>query len=370
MAEYKYTTYREIEQVLESSYLQHKPLTVISLYETMKDSASRRPLPFPLAEPAWGSCSDAEFQERMDTMPLLLQSPAVAYGKGGSRYVLEDAAFGIQQGFYSLMMHRQYNFLLEKEHSHDYVEIYYVFSGNCRIFFGGKELLLQPGDMIFIAPRSAHYFESFHKETFVLDLSCRGTTFERLFLQQLSYDSVLSSFFRKIIYDKADLNYILFHTEGDQDIKSALKNIAMETCLRDTYNEILYTSYANIIFSILLRKYYERVETDPPLENNDFARILKYISVHYDTVTLDELSDRFNYSKSHICNLIKTNTGRTLSALVNAQKLTKAENLLETTDYSIEEITEMIGFGSSDYFTRLFHKTYGMTPGKYRKSRK
>ena len=43
--------------------------------------------------------------------------------------------------------------------------------------------------------------------------------------------------------------------------------------------------------------------------------------------------------------------------------------LLETTDYSMEEITEMIGFTSADYFIRLFHRTYGVTPGKFRRMR-
>ena len=38
-------------------------------------------------------------------------------------------------------------------------------------------------------------------------------------------------------------------------------------------------------------------------------------------------------------------------------------------DYSMEEITEMIGFTSADYFIRLFHRTYGVTPGKFRRMR-
>lgn len=367
MSELKYTTYREIEGILEKSFLQKRRIDILALYEILKDRASQQPLAFPPAEPAWGHCSDAEFRDRIDIVPLLLQNPATPVGKGNSFRLSEEVAFSVQQGFYDLMVHRQYNFLLEHEHSHNYVETYYVFSGQCHIYFPDRDLQLQQGDMIFIAPQARHRVESFQKRNFIIDLSTRATTFESLFRQQLSYDALLSAFFRKIIYEKADLNYILFHTKGDEDIKMALKNIAMETSLRDAYNEILYTSWSNIIFSTLLRKYYNEVETDPPLENNNFSRILKYISDHFNTVSLDELAEFFNYSKPHICNLIKTNTGRTLTSLVNEQKLLKAKTLLETTDYSIEEITELIGFTSSDHFLRIFRKAFGVTPGKYRK---
>lgn len=369
MAVCQYVTYRQIEDILEKSYRARHPLDVVTLYPFLRECASGHPLPLPSAEPAWGSCSDEDFREKMDAIPLVLQEPIITKGKNNVGHISEQIAFGVQSNYFNLMMHRQYNFLLEQEHAHDYIEMYYVLSGACAIHVGGQAVQLGTGDYIILAPGCSHRIDSHHRENFILDLSVRGSSFENLFRQQLSYNSVLSSFYRKIIYDHADLHYILFHTGGDEDIKFALKNIAMETNLHDTYNEILYTSWANIIFSLLLRKYYENVETDPPLENNDFSRILKYISDHYDTVTLDELSQRFSYSKPHICNLIRDNTGRTLTALVNAQKLTRAEMLLETTDYSMEEITEMIGFTSADYFIRLFHRTYGVTPGKFRRMR-
>lgn len=368
MAEIRYVTYEMIETILKEAYSRGTPLDVLSLYPHLLAAASGRPTPVPGYDPPWGSLSDADFREIMNTLPILLQEPVVSEGKKKGVQVSEEAAFAVQQGYYHLMTHRQYNYLLEGEHAHDYIEIYFLFSGTCRIAFSDKTVTLNAGDMIFLAPHSRHRLESNRSENFILDLSVRGTGFEELFRQQLANDSVLSSFFRKIIFENADLRYLLFHTGEDAAIRGILKQIAMETNLRDTYNEILYTSWANILFSTLLRSYYETVETDPPLENSDFTRVLKYISDHYADVTLDDLTRRFHYSKPHLCNLIKANTGRTLTALVNAQKLTKAETLLLTTDYSVEEIAERIGFAGADYFTRLFRKHYGVTPGKFRRS--
>lgn len=367
MSDYRYVTYSQIEEILERYYRKRNPLDIPHLYDILNNSASGHPAPIPGRERVWGSMSDEEFMETISNIPLLLQEPVMGTADDSSHQVREDTVFGVKQDYYNMMVHRQYNFLKEIEHSHDYIEVYYVFSGDCKVNFRTGPVKLNEGDFLIIAPNAHHTVESNRKENFIIDMSVRGSSFEGLFAKQLSYDSVLSSFFRKVIYDKSDLRYILFHTYSDEAIKSALKNIAMETTLHDTYNEIVYTSLTNIIFSVLLRRCYEDFETDQPIEANDFARVLKYISDHYDTVTLDELASRFNYSKPHVCNLIKTNTGRTLTALVNAQKLTKAENLLLTTDYSVEEITSMIGFSSADHFTRLFRKTYGITPGKFRK---
>lgn len=369
MSDYRYVTYSQIEVILEKYYRKRNPIDIQHLYGILKDSASGHPAPVPGRDRTWGLMSDEEFMAAMSSIPLLLVEPVTDSDQDNAHKVKEDTVFGVKAEYYNMMVHRQYNFLKEIEHSHDYIEVYYVFTGSCRVNFRSGPVTLREGDFLIIAPNAHHTVESNRKENFIIDMSVRGSSFEGLFAKQLSYDSVLSSFFRKVIYDKADLRYILFHTNGDEAIKSALKNIAMETTLHDTYNEIVYTSLTNIIFSILLRRCYEDFETDQPLEANDFARVLKYISDHYDTVTLDELASRFNYSKPHVCNLIKTNTGRTLTALVNAQKLTKAENLLLTTDFSIEEITSMIGFSSADHFTRLFRKTYGITPGKFRKFR-
>ncbi|MBQ9307180.1 MAG: helix-turn-helix transcriptional regulator [Clostridia bacterium] len=364
----RFVTYTIIEEVLETAFQNRSPLDIFGLYEAMKEiPLASLPTPYS-SDPPWGLLSDADFALRMNAVPIPLQKPQMHPAKAAHPQVSEHSIFSSRPDSFHMMIHRQYNFLHELEHMHDYVEVYYVIQGRCTLHIAGKSLSLVPGDFIFIAPGAGHSLESNEKVNFILDLSVRGSSFESLFLKQLSFDTVLSAFFRKIIYDKAELNYILFHTHEDPGVKHAIKNIAMETSLKDPFNEIVYTSWTNIIFSILLRRYHADVETDPLLLNTDFSRILAYISDHYDTVTLDDLSDAFNYSKPHLCNLIKSYTGRTFTSLVNQQKLYKAEILLTSTDFPMQEIAEIIGFTSVDYFIRLFKRTHDMTPGQYRKT--
>lgn len=366
MADKKYVTYEQAEDLLKDAYMKGRPLDIKQLYDALLESPYGYGMPAEADTDLWGIISDDEFREKMSRARFLLVDPTSVPAEEHLR-VTEDSLFSVHEDYHEVMMHRQYNYLLEHAHSHDYIEVYYVMQGSCVVHFEGRSIELRGGDMLFIAAHATHYLESDSGDSFILDLSVRSSGFEKLFMKQLALDSILSSFFRNIIYGTPGLKYILFHTHGDERIKIALKNIAMETFSADPFNEITLSSWANIIFSILIRNYYEDVETDPPIDRDDFSRILRYVTDHYDTVTLDELSEKFSYSKPHICNLIKTNTGRTLTDLINAQKLAKAELLLKNTDCSIEEIASRIGFTSADYFTRLFKKNYGTTPGRFRK---
>ena len=62
-------------------------------------------------------------------------------------------------------------------------------------------------------------------------------------------------------------------------------------------------------------------------------------------------------------------TGFTVNEYLTVQRIKRGRRLLETTDYSITQISEMPGFESVTYFERVFKKQMGQTPFKYRKLR-
>ena len=47
-------------------------------------------------------------------------------------------------------------------------------------------------------------------------------------------------------------------------------------------------------------------------------------------------------------------------------KLLTKKKMLESTDYTISEISSIVGYDNPLYFSRLFHKHVGMSPRKYR----
>ena len=53
----------------------------------------------------------------------------------------------------------------------------------------------------------------------------------------------------------------------------------------------------------------------------------------------------------------------------NSVRMTVAANLLSTTDLSIEDIANKVGYNYSANFSKMFKKTYGKTPLKFRKTK-
>ena len=47
--------------------------------------------------------------------------------------------------------------------------------------------------------------------------------------------------------------------------------------------------------------------------------------------------------------------------------MNNAQNLLETTDYTVAEIAAIVGYDNSLYFSRIYHKQKGQAPSDYRK---
>ena len=95
--------------------------------------------------------------------------------------------------------------------------------------------------------------------------------------------------------------------------------------------------------------------------------IINYINSHHNTrIDLKTLSETFNYSESYISHMFKSSSGMTLNQYINTLRIDEAKAMLNATDMSIQEISSIIGFNDSNYFTNVFHKLVGMSPREYR----
>lgn len=48
-------------------------------------------------------------------------------------------------------------------------------------------------------------------------------------------------------------------------------------------------------------------------------------------------------------------------------RMTNAQMLLESSDYTVQQITSFAGYEDAPYFGRLFKRELGITPSQYRK---
>lgn len=100
----------------------------------------------------------------------------------------------------------------------------------------------------------------------------------------------------------------------------------------------------------------------------DFQRLALYIEQHYmERLSLDNLSLALNIGKTKLCNLASREAGATITHLIAEKRVAVAKGMLVSTDESVQRIAEAVGIPDDNYFTKVFKKTTGTTPLRYRK---
>ena len=83
--------------------------------------------------------------------------------------------------------------------------------------------------------------------------------------------------------------------------------------------------------------------------------------------SLSETAKVYGYSADYFGKLFSSVVGIPFSEYLMKAKISKAKLLLDTSDYTIEHISSLLGFYDCAYFCRQFRKTAGITTGEYRK---
>ena len=64
---------------------------------------------------------------------------------------------------------------------------------------------------------------------------------------------------------------------------------------------------------------------------------------------------------------VQAGDSSTLIDYINTQRVKRAAQQLTTTDRSISEVAEEMGILDVNYFAKIFKRTFGMTPTRYRR---
>lgn len=76
---------------------------------------------------------------------------------------------------------------------------------------------------------------------------------------------------------------------------------------------------------------------------------------------------RLNLSLSYLNETVKASTGFPVSYWIQHETMLEARRLLYYSEISVKEIAYQLGYDDPTYFSRLFKKVVGQTPGEYRK---
>lgn len=96
---------------------------------------------------------------------------------------------------------------------------------------------------------------------------------------------------------------------------------------------------------------------------------IDYIQNHYqDNISLSDISDHLQISKSYLSFLFKQEMGINYSPYINKYRIQQSKELLLQSNYKIYEIAMKVGFDNPYYFSKVFKEFTNMTCKEFRKS--
>jgi transcriptional regulator GlxA family with amidase domain len=82
---------------------------------------------------------------------------------------------------------------------------------------------------------------------------------------------------------------------------------------------------------------------------------------------IKDLAEQIPVSRDHFIRVFKKETGVTPGQYIIEQRLSMAQHLLLESSLTVQRISEICGFDSLPWFSRLFHQKKKVTPGEFRR---
>ena len=183
-----------------------------------------------------------------------------------------------------------------------------------------------------------------------------------------------------VILGIENLNFII----DDEPMKEAIRGITLKSDIADTLMNYLlqeiqeqkkeYEAVCNYYLNVILIELHRHTNifcniSTKEKKAKDCRFVRDYLDKHFrENITLDLLSEKSNMNKYYLVHSFTKNFGCSPINYLNEKRIEESKRLLETTNYSIAEIADQIGFSSQSYFSQSFKKNTYMTPNEYRRS--
>ena len=144
--------------------------------------------------------------------------------------------------------------------------------------------------------------------------------------------------------------------------------IELQRC-QDNYEEMLVLLLRHLLISFHRELTREHILKNEYLDH-EMDNAVTFFSENYNqNINIDDYAASRGMSVSWFIRNFKKYTGSTPMQFIVGIRINNAQMLLETTTYSINEISKIVGYDNQLYFSRLFHKLKGYSPREYRKLR-
>lgn len=239
-------------------------------------------------------------------------------------------------------------------HYHDFHKIIVFISGKVTYHIEGKAYHLKPRDILLVSQGAIHKPEidpSVPYERYIFwirdDLSCQE----------------LNTCFQKA--NDRSFNLVRADSALQERLKDLLPEIE-QTLQNKHFGDTVLRNALFTQFMIYINRIFLRTSSSPDKKtyssDTQVEQLLKYINRNLsENLSIDQLANRFFFSKYHMMRKFKNETGYTIHNYITSKRLLLARSLINE-GTPVMKAAQMSGFNDYTTFVRSYKKQFGNAP--------
>jgi len=244
-------------------------------------------------------------------------------------------------------------------HKHSFFEVCYVVDGEGIYQEKGKEYSLSKGNLFISLPHVTHQIIN------TKDLFLTFFAFEPIYSESKDEG-------KKLIQLLSETKRIILNI-GEENAAEKIWTSMYFLALNQSHliGDTLKNLGSSLIYSIILSFLDKQTHGKLPRKNSSETIVYKAKLYIRDNISqplrLKDVANNLHISGRHLSRLFTEELGVTYTEYVQNERIKQAIHLLTTTDLQIKEIAAKTGFSSVHYFTSVFKRLTGVTPGEFNK---
>lgn len=248
---------------------------------------------------------------------------------------------------------------------HEQLEIIRFRKGGAIVQIGNHRYVAEDNDIFVFNPREPHSLSS----------HAGFPEFDCIMIDKQIYSSTERDICEHKYVKPMENHQIWFdnHIKNSAELLELIEQLLNEIINNEFAYELAVKGAIHNMLAHLFRNHINTIKSNSELKRSmlSYERlnpVFQYIENNYASeIKIENLASLTYLSTSHFSRLFKQATGKTATQYINEFRISKAEVLLKTTDLSVSDVAERVGFTSSSYFAKWLKTLRNTTPTELRK---
>lgn len=251
-------------------------------------------------------------------------------------------------------------------HSHDYIEILYMISGETTHEMPGyPPLTLKAGELLMINCHALHSIHRCGEKDIGVNFIIRPSFFDDALALVGSSNALGCFLLDSLGRGERSVPYMHFRVSDVPSIQSLMESVLYRLLEQEDMHQRTLKAAMNLLLLDLLD--HTACLSMPDSRGNALVlAVLEEIEQHYASIRFDELAAAHHVSPAYLCKMVRKTMGESCTQILQRKRIAQARWLLRDTDLSIVEVSLAIGYENTGHFYRLFEREVGMSPRQYR----